>query len=427
MKNGSNVNLDRIIYGVTLSTLLILVAWYYKIVIGFEFAYNDDLLTLTQVQSLSIGQIFKSTIIDSWYYRPVIQLFVKGSLAMFSTSVYPIRLFQIALHLSTLVLFYHICKVQKLNRIAINLGLLSLCFSSFTYFGISKYAIEIGTYLLGFLFVLSVLMIVKEKLDVIPASLITILALLTREQGLLIALTCCLYFSFSKKIVGAITMVLLVCSYLLFKIFVFGQIGGEGFIGSSGWFFDFLTVSQLEERIGDNMLPFFVYNIVSHLISLVFYVPVKGQIVMPDIRLGWFICTQLFTSAIIVYGFCRYIKITNSSNKKNVTIILIVTIINAVIAYSYCRYRMLFIAGIILSFLLSYGADSFLIHFKNKKILYIVPLLLCLLWSGTATIQLQKLTIKSDRIKQHYKVETKALPGVDQKLYNGVRDRLMDR
>lgn len=425
-KGSSNINFDRILYGVTLSTLLILVAWYYKVVICFEFAYNDDLRTLSQVQRLSIGEIFKSTIIDSWYYRPLIQLFIKGSQELFSESAYPIRVCQVVLHLSTLVLFVQICKVQKLNRIAINLGLLSLCFAPFTYFGIAKYAIEIGTYFIGFLFVLSVLMIVKEKLEPISASLIAILALLTREQGLLIALTCFLYFSFSKKVIGTITMGLLVFSYLIFRIVAFGQLGGEGVLGSSGWFFEFLTVSQLEEKIGDNMILFFVYNIVSHLISLVSYVPVKGQILMPDIRMGWLIGTQLLTSAAIVYGFCRYRKINNFSNMKNINILLVVMISNAVIAYSYCRYRMLFVAGISLSYLLSYGVNAILFHSRNKKILYIVPFLLCLLWSGSAILQLQKLTIKSDRLKHHYRVETIAIAGVDQKIYNNIRDRLID-
>lgn len=411
--------------GVISCVFSLLILYFYYLVLGLEYTFNDDLLTLSQVQGLTIKEIFTSTIIDSNYYRPIIQLAIKGSYEVFGVDVYPIRISQIVLHIATLVVFCQIGRTQGFDKVAVLLGGMVICFSPFTYFGIAKYAIEIGTYFVGFLFVLALLMIVTDKLGVLSASIIVVFALLTREQGLLIAFTSFLYFLLSRKVTGVIAMVFLVGMYLAFRVLLFGQIGSEGLVGSTGWFTEFLTVSQLEEKFGDTYVLLYLYNIVSHLVSLVFYLPVKGQFLLPDKNMSLFVCTHLMTSVVAIYGVVRCKLHVGSFARGISTLLLLLVGCNAIIAYSYCRHRMLFIAGIILGYLFTVGMNAIIMNEDSRRKVCAISMIACFLWGGVALLQLGKLSLKSSKLKQHYRVEAKSIPGVESEIYNKVRKQLM--
>jgi hypothetical protein len=405
-------------------SVIVSVGWYYQTVLGGVFNYHDDLLTITQVKSLDIWSVFNSTIIDSSYYRPVIQVIIKGADVLFDSSAVPIRLFQIVLHVFTLFLFFRLCQALNFKIQAIWIAMLLLCFSPFTYIGIAKYGIEVGTYMLGVFFLMAMLMIVKEKVTYWLVLLITLLALLTREQGLLIAFTFFLYFSFEKKFLKSFSLVLLVFGYLYLRMLIVGQVGTTGFSGSTGWFTDFLSVDELNDRFESNYHFVYLYNMAAHFVSLFIYLPVKGQFVVADSRTLLFVITSVVTTWVILMALFSRQKYQSTMKKQHILLLILVLLANILIAYSYVRYRMLFISGLSMSVLMAYGVHVLLIRSEVKKVMIIPVFSVLVLWIGVAIIQNAVLERKLDHALSYYKEHSLAPSGVNQQLYNDIREQL---
>ncbi len=117
----------------------------------------------------------------------------------------------------------------------------------------------------------------------VAAALLLVLAALTVESGLLVAVLFVVAFLAGARgvsRVGVAFQVLLVAGYFVLR-FVILDIGSPGLEErQSGFGFSGLEPDELLEKFGSNPLPFYAYNVVSSFLSLLFAEPRGGTWVL---------------------------------------------------------------------------------------------------------------------------------------------------
>ena len=397
---------------------------FYLVLLFGEWHYFDDLLTIDQIRDLSYKDIFSSTLIGTYYYRPIILALTKLAYTCFGESAIMLRFGQVVLHLSSVIIFAKICRSLKLHNFALMTGVLCLAFSSHTFLRISYYSIGIGTYVVSFLFLLALLLVVTNRVSIPAAITISLLGILTREQALVIPFVFFLYYLLDRKYLPSLYMVVLVAVYMAFRMFVMGQSSPPLYHCSSGWFTSFYEIPVLEEKFGTTPYLFYLYNVITHIIGLFIYLPWKGQFIIPDQQTWILILVYLMTGCVVAAAVWKgnYTKI-----QIRHTLILIlgaVIITNALIAYNYSRHRMMFLGGISFSVLFAIGLGYIKVNYRGL----LSQLLLIAVfsgWCGFGYYSIKFITTKLYKIDRYYLSSSVPKPGVEQHTHDMMRNKLL--
>ena len=244
---------------------------------------SDSVGNLLQVQRQPLGEVFFSQFSNGAYVRPLLWTEIK--LAYEAAEGRETVIFK-AIHVAQLVLLallaLRLMPVRSRAELAAALLAILVLFGLHTFDGLVREAFPINSFLTIVLCVLAVLVLADGEhapwRDVTAGALVVV-ALLTLESGLLVAVAAVAarltgMRGVSSKAVAAVAGT--VAAYLLLRVAVL-QIGGPALSErASGFGFRMLEPAELVARFGPNPLPFYVYNVVASLATVLFAEPRAG-------------------------------------------------------------------------------------------------------------------------------------------------------
>lgn len=109
-------------------------------------------------------------------------------------------------------------------------------------------------------------------------GVLSFLALFSKEVGMVVLIGFAYLAYFERNRLAAVLLFLVFAAFVLARIYVIGGIEGrDPFMASSGVGFSFLSSEELRDAFGGNKYFYYLYNIVSQFLYVLFRQPVDGQ------------------------------------------------------------------------------------------------------------------------------------------------------
>jgi hypothetical protein len=205
----------------------------------------------------------------------------------------------------------------------------------------------------------------------VAAALLFVFAALTVESGLLVAVVVVAAYLGGARGVsrgGMATIVLLVAAYLFLR-FVVLHVGAPGLEErSSGFGFSTLEPDQLASMFGGTAFPFYLYNVVSSCLSVLFSEPRAGiwgvtrDIVHDESSVAGLVSLVASGLGTLVIAFYIWRRRSDwrarrfNRNDQLVIVFIAVTLANSAISYAYTKDVILSPAGAFFAVALAVGA-----------------------------------------------------------------------
>ncbi len=359
--------------------ILYLLGGFIMVMLQIKFDVQHDLGILKQTQEQTFLSMFTSTIHISYYYRPIISFLMKLMFVLFGFSAPLFRILHTILLLIVIVSFMYICRKFEVTFIPLLIGILYIISSPFIYNNIIfEFTMELGTFLVAAIYMLTLVFILHEPAHKIANFLmfgsLSLIAMFTREQGLIIPFVFMFYFALKKKYTQVTFTLLLLIGYIVFRLTFLGlNIYNSPFIAPTGFFTQFYSVWDLEQAFGKYPGVLYGYNILSNFLSLFTHQPVKGVfgISYQPIKetfglldrniIRYFPIFSLSSIFIFIYLF------QEKEKPQIVWSLLVATYLNILLGYNYSYERILFIAGFSYAVLLSLALQFFLEKYQFMK------------------------------------------------------------
>ena len=258
-------------------TVAVIVMFALTILVAFEVCripvqVSDSVGNLLQVQRQALGDVFFSQFSNGAYVRPL--LWSEFKLAFEAAQGRETVMFK-AIHVAQLlllaVLALRLMPVRSRAELAAAVLAALVLFGMHTFDGLVREAFPINSFLTIVLCVLAVIVLADGDPAVwrdVTAATILVVALLTLESGLLVAVAAVAarvagMRGVSAKAVGAIALT--AAAYLLLRTAVLHTGGPSLSERASGFGFRTLEPDELVARFGSNPLPFYAYNVTASL------------------------------------------------------------------------------------------------------------------------------------------------------------------
>ncbi len=199
----------------------------------------------------------------------------------------------------------------------------------------------------------------RPRLLVNAAALTTFMvAALTLESGLLVwvvAVSACATGLRGISTRGIVLMTALLGCYLYVR-FVSLSVGVPTLVErSSGFMFDILEPSQLEERFGDRLIVFYAYNVIASALSVLLSEPQGGVFVITKSWLAGEVPTRyvlalvssLGTTGLMLVTVLRLARRYRSSDETDRLLLVFLAVLgaNAVLSFAYVKDDIVTVAG----------------------------------------------------------------------------------
>jgi dolichyl-phosphate beta-glucosyltransferase len=214
----------------------------------------------------------------------------------------------------------------------------------------------------------------RRRLIVDLAALVLfVIAALTLESGLLVwvvAVTAWLLGLRGVSTRGVVAMTALLAGYFVLRFGVL-SVGTPGLIErNSGFLFEVLDPSALEQRFGDRLIVFYAYNVVASALSVLASEPQSGVFVTIGSWLNNRLTTgmtltfisSLITTALIIAAGVQVARRYRASDGSDRLILLFAAVLaaNATLSYAYTKDDIVSVSGMFYG-LAAYAAIRFLI------------------------------------------------------------------
>ncbi len=337
----------------------------------------DDLDIIGYSVQHTYSEIWRSPTVGSPYqYRPLIAVLAKFIYSVFAWDSLGTRLVQTFCMGSGLFLMYKSMRKIKVHPFPIVLALASFLGSPFSKAAFLSWAECLHVFYVSVLVYLFLHTDTRGQKALLIG--ITILALLSKEIGLVIAAVTCIYFWAQKAYRYSGITAVIVCVYFLIRLYVLGSLtsASDSDFGT-GFFTKVLSKSDVALYFsGGKIYALYSYNVLCNIFTIFFNQPSHGQFSLNPFPL-------LKIVRFFLYSFSSYFIFRHSftSKYRPLSVYLMLFIIfNGMIVYVYCRSRLLPYSGVAYTMLLAIGIHQDLCEKKRQKYMSTAIVLLCAGW-----------------------------------------------
>jgi len=363
---------------------------------------SDSVGNLLQIQHQSLWDLFLSQFSNGAYVRPLLWVQIKlaydlaaGHEQLMFKSIHVAQLLLLA------VLFVRPMQVETRGDLAAAVLALLVLFGLHTFDGTVREAFPINAFLTVVLCVLAAtnLAIGKPRWwrDLAALALFSF-AILTVESGILVVVAVV-----AARLAGlrgvswrGVALTVLACIGYLVLRFAVLDIGSPG-LGerASAFGFEILEPRQLVERFGRNPIPFYAYNVVSSLVSVLLAEPRSGAwwvtygLWSGDTLPPWqFLNVAASAAATIIFlttavrSFRRWLAGVAQPRQQIILVCLVVLVANAVVSFPYSKDVIMSTGGVFFALAIYAGTALLLADAGQRATRRLVPafvaLTLCL-------------------------------------------------
>ena len=356
--------------------------FHFNNLLNSDFDTAEDIFLLISVSKYSISELFLKShiygIYEGYNYRPIIAILTK----LLYPSVSPpdpiyYRIIQIILICTSIFGMIKIVDLEKKNPL-IFLIFISIYFSIPSLTSAITWWTDIGSLININCFIFFLISIKYKYNDILKTIIILtlfLIAILSKELGIIIGLTSLIYFLNKKKYISSVLVILLMLVYFLLRAHVIGGLLFEDTFYEKIYIFSKLySVEELNSNFGNFPYLIYCYNI---FVSFLTILGISSElfIKLNLIKLGHTLIYFITSLIIIIW----YIK--NKSLKFNLNnILLLVIFINCIITFKYSTPRALPIASISYILLLILSIDDFLSNKELHKKLFVPFITITFIW-----------------------------------------------
>lgn len=347
--------------------------------------HPDDVKIIADSAHSTYADLWTSPFLDR-FYRPVVVTLVRISLDVFGDVAIPMRVLQGALIAAIIATLVNTLRVGVAGRYTAALYALA---SPLTFVSISLFAVGVGDLIVGLMFVLAVRTCLGEldRAAAIRLVAYSILALVSKESGVLVAAYCAYETARRKHWLGAGAICAAVLAYLYFRTTFVAR---SSFEFSTGYYFETYSPAQLDQTFGGSPARLYAYNVVANLINALTNFPERGQL-----RLlahgALLIPAAVLTTALIA----RYLTVQQKWRALAPFVVLV--LLNALIGYAYVRSRIMFVGAFSLAILLAFTVDDLVS--RAQRVLGITgrawTVILVILWIAVLVHSLARLRLQA--------------------------------
>lgn len=341
----------------------------------------DDLVLLSHVKNIGnpVNFFIQDWGFGNYGYRPLHSLSLWLGYRIFGVSSGPNQLVNIILHIGVVLMLYSLLSRLQNNR------LLAFSFSALTQ--VSLYTFSSPTWisdrptLFVAIFLLTALnyftyLNEEDRPNILLLAVLSILALMSKESGLIIPLICLIIltfkYRFSKRSFRAIAvLVIIVTTYGILRFVLFGSSAGT--YDESGYLFGFRYYENSASLTGIEIFVAMGENIIKNIIAV--FLPLfdgQGKLSL----IGTWTNSSILVSTTIFLAAAAFSKKFSFFQKIGLAVI----ILNALIHFQIFRYRTLYLAQIGLSIFLA-ASPFFTDTRKSRKLLVTAATAILILWN----------------------------------------------
>jgi hypothetical protein len=386
---------------------------------------SDSVGNLLQVQQQPLGDLFVSQFSNGAYVRPLMWAEIK--LAYEAARGRETLIFK-AIHVSQLLLLaalaLRLMPVRSGAELAAAVLAVLVLFGLHTFDGLVREAFPINSFLTIVLAVLAVLALADGDpawwRDLMAVS-IAVVALLTLESGLLVAAAAVAarlagLHGLSWKAAGVV--VLTVAAYLVLRTAVL-HVGGPSLSERpSGFGFRTLEPSELLARFGSNPLPFYAYNVIASLATVLFAEPRGGVwyaaqgIAAGDVWPSWLainVAASVVATGLVLWAIPgavgRWRAGSAGRHERLLLVAITVVVANAVVSFAYTKDVIMSPGGACYA-LAVYAATALLLSGNLRPVsraVYTVMALGLALWLVRAAALPFRLEMQAARVQNEWR------------------------
>jgi hypothetical protein len=324
--------------------------------VGIPVQLTDSLANLLKIQDLTLGQVWYDELRQGAYLRPLLwvetKLVFDASAGDYFTWFRGVHLIQLVL---LVFLFVALLRPRRAADVAAVTVGLAVLVGLHTFAGTIEEAFPINSFLTILIFCLATAAIALHEhrwwSDVL-AALLLVVAALTLESGLLVAvvaITAVLVRAPGISRRGAALQLAILAGYFVLR-YTMLDVGSPSLSErASGFGFAVLEPSELQARFADNPWPFYLYNIASSALSVLFSEPragtwrLTGGLVAgePNPAMVVNVAASILATALIAYivWVRRSAWMTGAWTRDEQIIALFIAVLgaNAVLSFSYTK------------------------------------------------------------------------------------------
>ena len=411
-------------------TLAAVVCLALTVVVAFEVCripvqVSDSVGNLLQVQRQPLGDVFVSQFSNGAYVRPLLWTGIK--LAYEAAQGRETVIFK-AIHVAQLLLLallaLRLMPVRSRPELAAALLGTLVLFGLHTFDGLVREAFPINTFLSIVLYVFAVVVLADGEPAVwrdLTAAAIVVVALLTIESGLLVAVAAVAarlagMRGVSSKAVAAVAVT--VAAYLFLRAAVL-QIGGPALSErASGFGFRVLEPAELVARFGSNPLPFHAYNVVASLATVLFAEPRGGVwyaaqgIAAGNVWPSWLavnVAASLIATGLLLWALpaavARWRAGSAGHHERLLLVAVTVLLANAAVSFAYTKDVIMSAGGACFA-LGVYAAAAMVLAGQRRpasRAVYAAVALGVALWAVRATALPIRLEMQAARVQDEWR------------------------
>lgn len=385
---------------------------------------SDSVGNLLQVQHQTLGDVFISQFSNGAYLRPLLWTGIK--LAYEAAQGRETVIFK-AIHVAQLLLLallaLRLMPVRSRAELAAAVLATLVLFGLHTFDGLVREAFPINSFLTIVLCVLAVLALADGEPAVwrdVTAAAIVVVALLTIESGLLVAVA-----AVAARLTGmrgvsptaAAAVAVTVAAYLLLRVAVL-QIGGPALSErASGFGFRVLEPAELVARFGSNPLPFHAYNVVASLATVLFAEPRGGVwyavqgIAAGNVWPSWLVvnvAASLIATGLVVWAtpaaLARWRAGAAGHHERLLLVAVTVLLANAAISFAYTKDVIMSAGGACFALGVYAAAAIVLEHRRTpSRAVYAAVALGVALWAVRAAALPVRLEMQAVRVQDEWR------------------------
>lgn len=349
--------------------------------------HPDDVKIIADSAHSTYADLWTSPFLDR-FYRPVVVTLVRISLDVFGDVAIPMRVLQGALIVAIIATLVTTLR-ERVGVAGRYMAALYTLASPLTFVSISLFAVGVGDLIVGLMFVLAVRACLGEldRAATIRLVAYSILALVSKESGVLVAAYCAYETAKRKHWIGAGAICAAVLAYLYFRTTFVAR---SSFEFSTGYFFETYSPVQLDQTFGESPARLYAYNVVANLINALTNFPERGQLRFLG-HGALLIPAAMLTTALIA----RYLTVQRKWRALAPFVVLV--LLNAVIGYAYVRSRIMFVGAFSIAILLAFTVDDLVS--RSQRVLGITgrawTVILVILWIAVLVHSLARLRLQA--------------------------------
>ena len=384
---------------------------------------SDSVGNLLQVQRQTLGDVFLSQFSNGAYVRPLLWAGIK--LASQGAQGHETVIFK-AIHVAQLLLLallaLRLMPVRSRAELAAAVLATLVLFGLHTFDGLVREAFPINSFLTIVLCVFAVLALADGEPAVwrdVTAALVVVVALLTIESGLLVAVAAVAARVRSMRGVswkGAAAVAGTVVAYLVLRVAVL-HVGSPALSErASGFGFRMLEPAELVARFGSDPLPFYAYNVVSSLATVLFAEPRAGVwyaaqgVATGNVWPSWLainVAASLLATGLVLWATptagARWRAGAAGYHERLLLVAMTVLFANASISFAYTKDVIMSAGGACFALAVYAAAAVLLEHRRASRAVYAAVALGIALWAVRAVALPIRLEMQAVRVQDEWR------------------------